>query len=133
MITAHKTNLGAFKQSYALTNGYEIKIVGFTVGNGGHNPLNNNPISVNRNVSILPNQIYQSNNVSISVVDSTTLKIECFLLNGECTDVSLSNIGLIAKVVDDDNSDEEFLYAIANFSKIDREIGNLKFIIYLHS
>lgn len=130
MITAHKTNLGAFKQSYALTNGHEIKIVGFTIGSGGHNPLNNNPISVDRNVSVLPNQLYQSSNVSISLVDSTTLKIECRLLNGECTDVSLSNIGLIAKI---DDSDEEFLYAIANFSKIDREVGNLNFIIYLHS
>ena len=63
MITAHKTNLGAFKQSYALTNGYEIRIVGFTIGNGGHNPLNNNPISVNRNVSILPNQISCTSNL----------------------------------------------------------------------
>ena len=130
MITAHKTNLGAFKQSYALTNGHEIKIVGFTIGSGGHNPLNNNPISVDRNVSVLPNQLYQSSNVSVCIVNSTTLKIECRLLNGECTDVSLSNIGLIAKI---DDSDEEFLYAIANFSKIDREVGNLNFIIYLHS
>lgn len=133
MINAHKTNLGAYKQAYAITNGYAIEIIGFCIGNGGHNPLNGNPVSVDRNVSVLPNQLYKSENVSVSVVDSTTLKVECTLVNGECTGVSISNIGLLAKVVGDDREESEFLYAIANFSESDREEGNLKFIINIHN
>lgn len=135
MITAHKTNIGASKQGYAMTNGFALEIVGFCIGNGGHNPLNGNPITVDRNVSSLPGLIYGPvYNVVTSVIDSTTLQIECSLRAGEAVGVEFSNLGLLARVIDDNqSSNSDFLYAIANFSKMTREEGVLKLIVKIYN
>lgn len=134
MITAHKTNIGASKQGYAMTNGFALEIVGFCIGDGGHNVETGNPLTVDRNVTVLPELIYGPvYNVSVSVIDSTTLKVECTLRAGEAVGVSYSNLGLIAKVVDNSGSDSEFLYAVANFSELVREEGILKFTVKLYN
>ena len=137
MITAHKTNIGASKQDYAMTNGFALEIVGFCIGDGGHNPLNGNPITVDRNVSSLPGLKYKVDNseaVSVSVIDKTSIQVECSLRAGEAVGIDYSNLGLFAKVVDDSTEPKEsFLYAIANFSKMTREEGSLKFIVKIYN
>jgi hypothetical protein len=129
MINAHKTDFGASKQGYAMTNGYSFKIVGFCVGNGGHNPLNDNPISVDRSVTTLPNLIYTSHRISIELIDLKTIKMECTLVEGECEGANLSNLGILASTSDDDS---EFLYAIANFALMDK-VGDTSFILSLQN
>ena len=129
MINAHKTDLGASKQGYAMTNGYSFKIVGFCVGNGGHNPLNGNPISVDRSVTTLPNLIYTSHRIEVGLIDSKTIEVKCTLMDGECVGASISNLGILASV----DNDSEFLYAVSNFAMVDRGSGDLTFVLNLQN
>jgi len=135
-IYAHKTDIGAARQAYAMIEGQGLKIVAFTLGDGGHNNLNGNPITVDRSVSSLPSQIFgPSYNVENSIIDTTSVQVVCTLLAGQIAgSEKLSNIGLIAEIVSEDSDNgKTFLFAIANFSEITRQAGKRKFTIVINN
>jgi len=135
MILAHKTDVGATRESYSIMNGWSIKIVGFCLGDGGHNPLTENPIAVDRSVSVLPGLLYgTSYEVESTILDSDTIQVNCYLKSGQAIGIKISNIGLIAQIVtDDEDNGKEFLYAIANFPLQERENGNLTIQVKLNN
>jgi hypothetical protein len=135
MILAHKTDVGATREAYSIMNGWSIKIVGFCLGDGGHNPLTGNPIAVDRSVSVLPGLLYgTSYDVESTILDSDTIQVNCTLSTGQAIGIEMSDIGLVARIVtDDEDNGKEFLYAVANFPLQARENGNLTIQIKLNN
>lgn len=131
VITVYKTTIGASKQSIAMTKGKAIQLVAFSIGNGGHNPITGNPITVDRGNTDLPGLLFgPSYNVELSIKNETTLQLKGTLLPGEASGTQISNLGVYARIISDDEyNGQEFLYAIANFSPISRTPGTITFTV----
>lgn len=129
MIPAYKTNIGASKQSYCMLNAKSIKFVGFQVGNGGCR--DGQILTVDRNTTTLQDLVseFGEDDISVELYNSTAIKITCNIRSGTLASNTVSNLGILAKVVGEDST---FLYAISNFSEVPVN-GRLSFSIILNN
>jgi hypothetical protein len=128
MTPVYKTDLGASKQAYCMINGKSIKFVGFQIGDGGCR--NGQVLTVNRSDTILSNKIaeFDENNMTVEVVDGISIKITCSFQASEVASNTISNIGIIAQVV---GENEPFLYCIGNFTQI--PVGDISISVTINN
>lgn len=128
MTPVYKTDLGASKQAYCMLNGKSMKFIGFQLGDGGFR--NGQTLTVNRSDTILSNKVaeFDENNMTVEVVNGVSIKITCSFTASEVASNTISNIGIIAQIV---GENEPFLYCIGNFTQI--PVGDISISVTINN